>query len=97
MYDESDIDFKFNLIDLINAKKTEVPEIIAAEFNDLGTKFTKFILEVTNEGFYKCILKDNSELIVFVEAYRKLGKMLTGQTWPENVKWIWMLYSCIQY
>jgi len=88
LYDESDIDFKFNLIDLINAKKTEVPEIIAAEFNDLGTKFTKFILEVTNEGFYKCILKDNSELIVFVEAYRKLGKMLTGQTWPENVKWI---------
>lgn len=88
LYDESDIRFDFDLTNYIDKKTTSETKIISAKFDELGKKFVKFINSVSNEGFYACICKGQSELIEFVEEYIKLGDELVQTSLPENQKWL---------
>lgn len=88
LYDESDIRFDFNLADYIDSKCTGDNKLISAKFDALGKKFVDFILSVSNEGFYGCLGKADSELIALVQEYQNLGEYLVQNSLPENMRWI---------
>ena len=88
LYDESDIRFEFDVAKYVDKNTSADTKIISAKFDSLGKKFVKFIYEVSNEGFYSCICKQQSELISFVDEYTKLGQELSKTSLPENQKWI---------
>ena len=88
LYDESDIRFDFNLTKYIDENTSGDSKIYSAKFDILGKKFANFLYSVANEGFYKCIAKEQSELFALVTAYTKLGNELSRICLPENKKWI---------
>lgn len=88
LYDESDMKFDFNLSKYVDDKTTGNAKEYSARFDKLGSNFVKFVHEITNEGFYSCIGKDDSELFSLVKEYSELGNRLTKKTLPENLKWI---------
>ena len=88
LYDESDIRFDFNLTKYVDDNTSGESKIYSAKFDILGKKFANFIYSVANEGFYKCITKEQSELFALVTAYTKLGNELSRICLPENKKWI---------
>lgn len=88
LYDESDIRFDFNLADYIDSKCTGDARIISAKFDALGRRFVDFILSVSNEGFYGCLGKADSEIIALVQEYQNLGDYLVKNSLPENLRWI---------
>ena len=85
---ESEMKFDFNLSDYVDKKIPIEEKVISAKFDEVGKAFAEFVYVVANEGFYTCIAKDNSELTRLCDAYVRLGKYLTGRTFPENLKWI---------
>lgn len=88
LYDESDIRFDFDVAKYVDENTSDDTKIISAKFDSLGKKFVKFIYAVANEGFYSCICKEQSELIMLVDEYTKLGQELASTSFPENQKWI---------
>ena len=88
LYDESDINFTFNLTKYVDENTIGDTKIISAKFDLLGKKFSKFINIVANEGFYSCICKEHSELIELVDEYTKLGQEIAHKSLPENQKWL---------
>lgn len=88
LYDESDIQFDFDVAKYVDENTSADTKIISAKFDSLGKKFVKFIYAVANEGFYSCICKEQSELIALVDEYTKLGQELASTSLPENQKWI---------
>lgn len=88
LYDESDIRFDFDLAKYVDENTTADTKLISAKFDKLGKKFVKFIHAVSNEGFYACICKEQSELIELVDEYTKLGNELAKTSIPENQKWL---------
>lgn len=88
LYDESDIRFDFDLTKYVDDNTSGDSKIYSAKFDILGKKFANFIYSVANEGFYKCIAKEQSELFALVNAYTKLGNELSRICLPENKKWI---------
>lgn len=88
LYDESDIKFDFNLVDYINGKTNNETEYIGASFQKLGKLFVKFIYDVSRNGFYSCICKEQSELLEFIDEYSKLGNLLVKNSLAENQKWL---------
>lgn len=88
LYDESDIKFDFNLAEYIDAHIPDEEMLISARFDKLGEKFVQFAHIIACEGFYKCLLKQPSELHDLVQEYVDLGEYLSQHTFPENLKWI---------
>lgn len=88
LYDESDIRFDFDLTKYVDDNTSGDSKIYSAKFDILGKKFANFIYSVANEGFYKCIAKEQSELFALVNSYTKLGSELSRTCLPENKKWI---------
>lgn len=88
LFDESDINFDFNLSEYIDNKSTGNAIEYSVRFDKLGYSFAKFAYAIANNGFYSCIVKDDSELFALVREYGELGNYLTKKTLPENLKWI---------
>lgn len=88
LYDESDIRFDFDVARYVDENTSSDAKIISAKFDSLGKRFVKFIYAVANEGFYSCICKEKSELIMLVDEYTKFGQELATTSLPENQKWI---------
>lgn len=87
-FKESDIEFNFNLIEYVDKKIPIEEKVVSAKFDEVGKAFAEFAYVVANEGFYTCMLKENSELSKLCDAYVSLGKYLRGRTFPENLKWV---------
>lgn len=87
-YEESDIRFGFNLLEFIKEKIAGETGYFLERFDELGNLFVKFLYAVAHEGFYACIVKEQSEVLELLEAYEKLGNDLVTRTFPENQKWI---------
>lgn len=87
-FKESDIAFAFNLTDYVDKKIPMDEKVVSVKFDEVGKAFVQFVYAVANEGFYTCIVKDNSELSRLCDAYVRLGKYLRERTFPENLKWI---------
>lgn len=85
---DSDIEFDFNLADYVDKKVPLDEKVISAKFDEVGKTFIKFVYSISNDGFYNCISKDNSELTKLCDAYRGLGEYLRKRSFPENLKWV---------
>ena len=83
---DSDIEFGFNLADYVDKKVPLDEKVISAKFDEVGKTFIKFVYSISNDGFYNCISKDNSELTKLCDAYRGLGEYLRKRSFPENIK-----------
>lgn len=91
LYEEADIDYRFNLLDYIKERtKTAKPGspllIYRVLFEDLGEKFCVLTKRMGEKGFYKCIGSD--AVNAFVKAYNKLATKILEESFPENQLWI---------
>lgn len=89
LYDESSLQFSFNLMDFIQKKTTSANAKYTAQFLKLGYAFSKFINTVKKDGLYVSIGKGaESEAIKLVNEYVATAELLTANTLPENLRWI---------
>ncbi len=88
VYNESDINLEFNLVDYIDKHINNKESLYLAKFSSLGNKFTNFILSVYREGFYKCICDNNQVLKELIDEYIELGKLMSTASLQENEKWL---------
>lgn len=94
-YDESDINFSFNLLEDINERIGVFGSIdnnikvILDKYNELGDYFSGFINGVYRNGLYKEIMcQEASSLVKLKDKYVELGNMLVSTELPENLKWL---------
>lgn len=89
LYNESYIDFDFNIIEFIQNNSINCIEAYQAGFLELGYAFTEFIETIKHHGFYSSLCKgSDSEVIKLIKKYIDLGELLTKKTLPENLSWI---------
>lgn len=88
IYNENKINFQFNLIDFVNEKAIVSARNYSVMFDELGVAFAEFLYEVNANGFYNCIRKEDSKLLLLLKRYKELGNFLLKYTIPENQKWI---------
>ena len=90
-YEESDVDYSFNLMDFINDRIKSIKTgsklaVYKVLFEDVAEKFCILIKQLSEKGFYRCIGGEATNL--FIKAYNKLATQLLTDSHPENQLWI---------
>lgn len=91
LYEESDIDYSFNLMDFINEKTKNAKAgsnllVYRVLFEDVAEKFCILIKRLSEKGFYRCVGGEAANS--FIKAYNKLASRLLVESHPENQLWI---------
>lgn len=91
LYDESDIDYSFDLMTIINSR---IPvsntdrslQTYRLAYDELASSFGRFVRVLAQKGFYNAIGSD--EIANYIKAYNDLATLILKNTFSEDRLWI---------